>query len=106
MGKNFLLNISEVKGLKYTPNNLFFTNVPDKKSTKIFLSYMTEVSMLCVIKKEVICMLPGTQVSLHYESDGQGVDACACEDLSAFSLIIKHLAPSPADKNGTTPGKR
>ena len=31
MGKNCLLNISEVKGLKYTPNNLFFTNVPDKK---------------------------------------------------------------------------
>ena len=105
MGKNCLLNISEVKGLKYTPNNLFFTNVPDKKSTKIFLSYMTEVSMLCVLN-EVICMLPGTRASLHYESGGQGVDACACEDLSAFSLIIKHLAPSPADKNGTTPGKR
>ena len=51
-------------------------------------------------------MLPGTRASLHYESGGQGVDACACEDLSAFSLIIKHLAPSPADKNGTTPGKR
>ena len=103
MGKNFLLNISEVKGLKYTPNNLFFTNVPDKKSTKIW--FQTEVSMFCVLK-EVICMLPGTRASLHYESGGQGVDACACEDLSAFSLIIKHLAPSPADKNGTTPGKR
>ena len=61
--------------------------------------------MLCVLK-EVICMLPGTRASLHYESGEQGVDACACEDLSAFSLIIKHLAPSPADKNGTTPGKR
>ena len=43
MGKNCLLNISEVKGLKYTPNNLFFTNVPDKKSTKVFLSYIMTI---------------------------------------------------------------
>ena len=43
MRKNFLLNISEVKGLKYTPNNLFFTNVPDKKSTKVFLSYIMTI---------------------------------------------------------------
>ena len=42
MGKNCLLNISEVKGLKYTPN-LFFTHVPDKKSTKIFLSYIMTI---------------------------------------------------------------
>lgn len=32
-------------------------------------------------------MLPGTQVSLHYESGGQGVDARTYGDLSAFSLI-------------------
>lgn len=31
MGKNFLLNILEVKGLKYMFNNLFFINVLDKK---------------------------------------------------------------------------
>lgn len=52
MGKNFLLNISEVIGLKYTPNNLFFTNVPDKKSTKIFLSYMIPDGSFNVVRSK------------------------------------------------------
>ena len=52
MRKNFLLNISEVKGLKYTPNNLFFINLPDKKSTKIFLSYMIPDGSFNVVRSK------------------------------------------------------
>ena len=58
MGKNFLLNISEVKGLEYTPNNLFFTNVPDKKSTKVFLSYIMTIPDGSFNKSFACCLVP------------------------------------------------
>ena len=64
MGKNCLLNISEVKGLKYTPNNLFFTNVPDKKSTKVFLSYIMTIPDGSFNKKSFACCLVPKYLSI------------------------------------------